>query len=233
MATPPAHRPSRPVALQALLLAAGVAAYAAAVYCSSQQTPALSLLLAVLPLAWLAAAFGASAPAGPRWRRWARWLPLVLLGAGLVLFWPHLVANFRLLYLLQHVGIHAALAWLFAASLRPGRTPLCTELASWVHEDITVPRLMWYTRQVTWAWALFFAAMVLASLAVYALASPGAWTFFSAVLGPLLTAAMFLVENLARTYFLPPQHRLGLASTWRAVNARVAGKPRLPHTDPP
>ena len=43
--------------------------------------------------------------------------------------------------------------------------------------------------------------------ALFAAASPAAWMLFSFVLGPLLTAALFVVENLARKLVLSvPRH---------------------------
>ena len=121
---------------------------------------------------------------------------------------------------------HAALCWIFARTLASGRTPLCTEFASWVHEDMSSPRLLWYTRQVTNAWAIFFALTAVASVVLFVYAQPSVWTFFSAVLGPALTAAVFVVENLLRSYFLPPKDRVGLAGTWRAVQARIQDQRR-------
>ena len=117
-----------------------------------------------------------------------------------------------LVYLAQHVGAHATLGWMFGASLRPGRTPLCTEFASWGHWRMT-PQLVWYTQQVTRVWMAFFADVAAVSLALFAAASPAAWMLFSSVLGPLLTAALFVVENLARRRYLPPDNRMGLMAT--------------------
>jgi hypothetical protein len=72
------------------------------------------------------------------------------------------------------------------------------------------------------------------SLALFAAASPAAWMLFSSVLGPLLTAALFVVENLARRRYLPPDNRMGLMATWRAIQARARsqGKP-APQVCPP
>ena len=97
---------------------------------------------------------------------------------------------------------------------------------------MTSPRLLWYTRQVTLAWALFFGLMVIASLLLFRYATPDAWTGFSAVLGPLLTGALFLIENLLRSHFLPPQDRVGLAGTWRAVQARLRDQTQTPQRAP-
>lgn len=212
---------------------AGVAVYALAVYWSSQNPSWLTLLLALLPLFWMAVALAFSAPAvgATPWKRALRCAPLLLLLLGLLGFRHALVANFRLIFFIQHVGVHAALGWIFGASLRRGRMPLCTEFASWVHKDMGSPQLLWYTRQVTKAWALFFLGMAVTSAILYVTASHATWTFFSAVLGPLLTGAMFLIENLARTRFLPPYDRVGLMGTWRAVRARLAAQSAPNHPE--
>ena len=201
----------------------GVGVYAVAVFWSSRYLPPMALALAALPFVWFAAAYAKSGVASkaPLAVRCLKCLPLPILILTLVLAWQPLLNNVRLLYLAQHVGVHAALFWLFARTLWPGRTPLCTELAAWVHEDMTSPRLLWYTRQVTQVWTIFFGAMVVLSVALFRYATPETWTAFSAVIGPLLTGAVFLLENLLRNHFLPPQDRVGLAGTWRAVRARI------------
>lgn len=211
-----------------LLMIGGVVAYALAVYWSSLHPSAFTLLLASLPFAWVSVSIGAQGSRSdrPAWQRVASWLPTVLLLAVLVLAWDQLLRNFRLMYLTEHVAIHVGLCGVFARSLLPGRTPLCTEMASWVHEDMESPRLRWYTRQVTKAWALFFAAMAFCSIMVYLTFAPSTWTTFSAVVGPVLTGAMFVAENAARNFFLPPRDRVGLAGTWRAVRARLDAQAR-------
>lgn len=205
-------------------LVLGVALYAAAVYWSSRSPSWITLALALLPLAWVAGvlAWRATDRGLKASTRLLSTLPLLVLLGVLANFSGQLIANVRWLYLIQHVGIHAALAWVFGRSLLAGRTPLCTEMASWVHEDITQPRLRWYTRQVTWVWTLFFGLMAMASLLLYALASPQTWTLFSTGVTAGLTGALFVLENLARSAFLPPQDRVGLVGTWRAVCARLA-----------
>ncbi len=208
----------------------GIGVYALAVLWTSRHPSWLTLVLAALPFLWLAAAYAKgvtrvdlSAPA-----RLGRVVPLILVVGVLGLAWAPLATNVRVLYLIQHLGIHAALFWLFARTLSTGSTPLCTELASWVHEDMSSPALLWYTRQVTKAWAIFFALMVILSTLIFMYATQDAWMVFSAVVGPILTAALFLAENLVRSRFLPPQDRVGLAGTWRAVQARMNSQREAP-----
>ncbi|MFD1709258.1 hypothetical protein FVQ98_08405 [Ottowia sp. GY511] len=221
-----------PIPLIATL--AGVALYALAVFWTSRHPSPLTLALAALPFVWFALAYAkGGARAGlPTAVRIGRLLPLIATLLALGLAWRPLLSNVRLLYLAQHIGVHAILCWLFARTLRHGCTPLCTEFASWVHEDMSSTRLLWYTRQVTFWWAMFFGLMVIASLLLFRYASPEAWTGFSAVIGPLLTGAVFLIENLLRSRFLPPQDRVGLTGTWRAIQARLRHQSRAPQRAP-
>jgi uncharacterized membrane protein len=197
--------------------------YALAVVWSNRHPSWFTLVLAALPFVWLATVYakgGMRANMGVS-ARIGRFLPLVLMLLCLSLAWSSLTNNVRWLFFFQHVGVHGALCWVFSRTLAPGKTPLCTEFASWVHEDMNSPPLLWYTRQVTRAWAAFFAVMVAISALLFAHASADAWTIFSAVLGPILTAAFFFAENLMRFRFLPPHDRVGLIGTWRAIKARV------------
>lgn len=228
------HRPWQRLPLPMIATSVGVMVYALAVFWTSTHPSPITLALAALPFLWFAAAHakGAADKRLSVSARLGRSVPLVILLLVLAFAWKPLLNNVRLLYLAQHVGAHAALCWLFARTLWPGRKPLCTEFAGWVHEDMTSPRLLWYTRQVTLAWALFFGLMVIASLLLFRYATPDAWTGFSAVLGPLLTGALFLIENLLRSHFLPPQDRVGLAGTWRAVQARLRDQTQTPQRAP-
>lgn len=200
-----------------------VVAYGSAAYWSNRHALGLALLLAAAPLIYMAAlrarALGDHGLSGLR--RLLAAAPLLLLLTGLLLLWPVLLRRVVLIYLVQHVVAHGALAWLFGRSLRAGRTPLCTEMAAWVGLDVRLPLLQTYTRIVTWIWVIFFVLMCAASILVYAGLPHSAWTFFATVLGPLATAVLFVVENLARRICLPPQHRVGLLGTWRAIQGKL------------
>ena len=224
----------RQLPLPLIATVVGVAAYALAVFWSSRHPSGWTLALAAFPFVWFAAVYSKgtlrtdlSLPS-----RLVRLAPLLLILLILGFAWAPLLSNVRLLYLAQHVGVHGALCWLFARTLAPGQVPLCTEFASWVHEDMNSPRLQWYTRQVTKAWVAFFGGMVVASIGLFVYASPATWTAFSAVIGPILTGMVFLVENLLRSHFLPPHDRIGLVGTWRAVRARIAHQTQSPQRAP-
>jgi uncharacterized membrane protein len=101
------------------------------------------------------------------------------------------------LYPLPSVLVYGGLLWIFARTLAPGREALVTRLARQVHgtlpEDIAA-----YTRQVTWAWCVFFATMGLTSVLLFEFGSLAAWSLFVNVLGLPLIFAMFVVEYLYR-----------------------------------
>lgn len=210
-----------------------VVAYAAGVYWSNRHAPGLALLLAVAPLAWLAARHAAGHPGLALTQRLLRTVPLLAGGLLLALAWPLLQAHVTAIYLAQHLIAHTLLAGLFGRSLLPGRVALCTEMAAWVGLDVAQPRLHAYTRAVTWLWTVFFVGMALASLAVYVLLPAASWVFFSAVVGPLVTIALFPAEDLVRRIVLPPQHRVGLLGTWRAIRDKLVNLELAPATGHP
>jgi uncharacterized membrane protein len=131
------------------------------------------------------------------------------------------VEDLHRLYLLQHVGIHLTLGAAFALTLRSGATPLVTLLGERVHRQFT-PAMRAYTRQLTAAWALYFAAMVGLSLALYALAPWSWWSFYCTVLTPAAALALFVGEHLWRYRRHPEFERASLASVWRAYQRHTS-----------
>jgi len=125
------------------------------------------------------------------------------------------VADANRLYVLQHAGIHLALAWTFGSTLRAGGTPLITALARSVHEVFT-PAMQAYTRWLTGLWAAYFVAMVLVSVLIYALAPWPWWSFFCNVLTPLFAALVFVVEHVLRYRRHPDFERVTMRT---AINA--------------
>jgi uncharacterized membrane protein len=128
--------------------------------------------------------------------------------------WPQLQKNFSLVYLLQECGMYGILAWGFGRSLRAGDTALCTRLADKLHSPLT-PSELRYTRQVTWAWALFFAAITLTIFVLFLSAPLRVWSIFVNFVTLPLVAAMFLGEYAVRHRVLPQTHRRGILATVR------------------
>ena len=129
------------------------------------------------------------------------------------------VDDMNRMYVLQHAGIHAALAWLFASTLRAGGTPLITALAQSVHQVFT-PAMRRYTGQLTRAWALYFVAMIGLSFAIYALAPWPWWSLFCNVLTPLAVGVFFVGEHILRYRWHPEFERLSMRGAMQAWQAR-------------
>jgi uncharacterized membrane protein len=119
------------------------------------------------------------------------------------------------LYVLQHAGIHFALGFVFATTLRRGATPLISTFALRVHRTVT-PELLHYTRQVTRAWSLYFAAMVALSLALFVAAPWWWWSVFANLVTPVAAVALFVGEYLLRYRLHPEFERVTLAQALQA-----------------
>ncbi len=137
----------------------------------------------------------------------------VLLLAGIVARGG--VADMQRLYVLQHGGLHLALAWAFGSTLRAGSTPLITALAQTVHTQFT-PELRAYTRWLTGLWVAYFLGMVGVSLLLYALAPWPWWSLFGNVLSPLAAAALFVGEHGVRYWRHPEFERVSLRAAVEA-----------------
>lgn len=186
---------TRRARVMTLGVAAVVIGYAAATHWAVTfgHADTLGIALALVPvlvgLVWLAA----RTPNSP----WAKLLAVATALGLAVLATRHATPVVSFLYPLPSVCIYSGLLWIFARTLGAGREALVTRLARQVHgtlpDDITA-----YTRQVTWAWCVFFAAMGLTSVLLFAFASLATWSLFVNVLGLPLISAMFLAEYIYR-----------------------------------
>jgi uncharacterized membrane protein len=131
------------------------------------------------------------------------------------------------LYLLQHAGIHCAFGFVFGATLRRGATPLVSAFALRVHRVIT-PELMRYTRQVTWAWCLYFAGIVVLSLLLFAAAPWWVWSAFANLVTPVAALALFVGEYLLRYRLHPQFERITLAQALQAYRDTPLVEARRP-----
>lgn len=121
-----------------------------------------------------------------------------------------------LLYLAQHAGVNLFLAVGFGGTLRPGHQPLITALAARVHGPRFTPAMAAYTRKLTAVWTVYFVAMVVLSLALYAWASFDTWALFANLLTPLAVALMFGGEYLLRYWLHPEFDRTTMAEAIRS-----------------
>lgn len=189
-------------------------AVAAHISSASGQASAWGAALAMAPLVLAASVM--------LWRwpqRW--WAALVALGllAVLVVSWRFLTTQVAWLYFVQHLGIYGLLCALFARTLGGPGESLVTQMARKVHGGVLTPRQAVYTRQVTLAWSIFFAGMVVVSIGLFAWASLATWSTFANLLGAPLVGLMFLGEMAWRRKTLPAHERATLKETlsaWRA-----------------
>lgn len=108
---------------------------------------------------------------------------------------------------LAHWSLYASLLGTFALTLRAGHTPLITSMAYRLHDTLS-EEIIRYTRHVTIAWVLFFAAQLLTSISLFCFASLTAWSVFVNLLDIPLVVTMFAAEYAVRLRVLrhPPRH---------------------------
>lgn len=110
-------------------------------------------------------------------------------------------------------------AWLFARTLRTGRTPLIARAIAALDgpQWLADPAVARYARRLTLVWAtyLFLLAAVVAALALHAHYGATSWTWaqtaqrFGAAGVPLAVAALFIGEFALRRRLLPQAPRRG------------------------
>lgn len=120
---------------------------------------------------------------------------LILLGLTAVkIFGPPPPA---MIFGMPHLVTNSFLMWFFARTLINKREPLITMMARRVHGSLT-PDLEIYTRQVTFAWSLFFALQIAGSVLLFFFASLETWSTFINILGTPLIILMFICEYTYR-----------------------------------
>jgi uncharacterized membrane protein len=125
------------------------------------------------------------------------------------------------LYVLQHGGIHLALAWVFGSTLRRGSTPLISALAASVHSHFP-PALQAYTRWLTALWTAYFIGMLVLSALIYSFAPWPWWSLFGNLLTPLAAGSVFLVEHRMRYRRHPEFERVSLRAALAAYRRHSA-----------
>ena len=164
------------------------------------------------------------------------WLPMVVLAAWVLLrsrnkaLWlAALLTVGMIVYLLEHqerLGLAASsgishataylfLLWYFGRTLAPEREPIITRYARSVHGTLQ-PGMELFTRKLTIAWCVFFAAQLIASALLFAFASLGTWSLFINLLNLPLLALMFAGQLVYRLVRHPDYPR---ASIWQALEA--------------
>jgi|SRR5450432_1787532 len=124
------------------------------------------------------------------------------------------------IYVAEHVVIHVLLALVFGLTLQAGRESLISALARRVHGGLT-PDMVAYTRKVTLAWTMYFAAMAALSLTLFAFAPFATWAAFATLATPFAMLALFVGEYLLRYRLHPEFERATLAQAVRAYANRA------------
>lgn len=202
-------------ALRIVLVAMGAVGYDLLAHYSNLPTASSNLgaVLATLPPLLIAAGFA--------WRSAHRYAVLalcVLAVAALILFWPALQHHFASLYLAQQFGMWCALLFVFARSLRAGQVPLCSHWADALHGPLSAAELR-YTRSVTQAWCVFFAAMALTGVLLFFAAPRSLWSAFNNLCTFPLLGLMFVGEYAVRHVALPSTRRGGIVAIVRLYAA--------------
>lgn len=177
----------------------------------------LDAAVAIAPLIALALVLAWRSPQRP-------WMLLLCLAGCALLYavsgW--LVQHYNWVFLLQHAGMQALLGLAFARTLRAGQQPMISRFATIIHGNLS-PALARYTRQVTWAWTLYFAVMTTLSLLLFWLAPVSVWSAFANLLNLPLLVVMFSAEYAARRLLLAPSDRAGPLEAIRAYRQASAG----------
>jgi uncharacterized membrane protein len=159
---------------------------------NSEQAEPVRTALILLPLIALACWIAT------RSRHKSLWLLVLLVaGAAVYLLEHHERLGLAAASGIPHVAAYLFLLWFFGRTLLPGNEPLVTRLARRLHGTLS-PQIEAYTRQVTLAWSLFFAAQVLASALLFAFASINTWSLFINLLNFPLLALVFVAEYVYR-----------------------------------
>jgi uncharacterized membrane protein len=122
---------------------------------------------------------------------------------------------------LSHALLYGALLFVFARSLRPGRTAVVTRLARRTNPHFRA-EMVPYTRKVTLAWGLFAGAQLAASAVLLGAGMLGPWLLLVGVLHAPLAAGLAIGEYLVRCWRFPGEHT-NFADTIRGIRGGGLG----------
>jgi uncharacterized membrane protein/acyl-CoA synthetase (AMP-forming)/AMP-acid ligase II len=109
-------------------------------------------------------------------------------------------ASLEWVMFLPPILINGVLCYGFGRTLLHGRVPMATEFARHARGGDLPADLVVYTRQITLAWTVLFAAMLTVATALAAFGSLAAWSWFANIANPLLVGAFFLSEYAWRLH---------------------------------
>jgi len=102
------------------------------------------------------------------------------------------------LYGVPHAAAYLFMLWLFGRTLLDGREAIITRIARHARGGALPPPLEQYTRRLTAAWCVFFAAQLAGSALLLAYGSLESWSLFINVLSFPLVGLMFALDYLYR-----------------------------------
>jgi uncharacterized membrane protein len=144
---------------------------------------------------------------------------------SVALLWPGLSARSVALAVggICHAAAYACLLTWFAVSLQPNHEPVVTGFARRMRQTMpaTVVR---YTRRVTVAWSVFFAAQLVVSATLLIAAPIGAWSSYVSIWNLPLITAMVLAEFTCRWLLFRREPHTGLFATLAGLR-RITGAP--------
>lgn len=146
--------------------------------------------------------------------RIAAWLMATLLIAAAALTVP--AAGARAFFYATPVLICLALAWLFARTLLPGRTPLITLVAGAIRGPLPSP-VARYTRAVTIFWTATMLVMALVNLGLALFASTELWSLCTNFVNYLFMVLLFVAEWWLRQRVIGAYEHMG----WREYMAAL------------
>jgi len=128
------------------------------------------------------------------------------------------------LYGVPHAAAYLFMLWLFGRTLARGREPIITRVARRVRGSLP-PEMESYTRGLTIAWCVFFAAQLAASALLLGFGFLEAWSLFVNVLNFPLVALMFVGDYLYRVIRYRHLPQSSILAVVRAFTQDRASKP--------
>ncbi len=186
-------------------------------------------LLSAVQIALLAAVI--LTRSAPKYRWWlAGGAMLALLAIFMNLSRESLVATTGI----PHAIAYTALLAVFGSSLFFQKEAIITAAVGRLQRPLP-ENVVVYTRRVTWAWCMFFAAQLVTSLLLFLFAPAATWSFFVNVLNMPLVALMFACEYAYRRARIHNRPRSTIANVIAAFMQQKAAAPEpansgYPHT---
>jgi len=179
----------------------------------------LGVALALTPLFLLIVAFAAKTT--------YKLAGIALVLAFILVAWlllPTIKQHVPLIFWTQDVSLMLILLITFARTLRQGHKPLCVHFAEGINGGALPITHEYYARNVTIAWVIFFAGMVIVSTLLFFLAPLAMWSIFVNFLTLPLVALMFIAEFMVRRHVLAD---LPAGSVLDAVRAYLNNSKRV------